>query len=1026
MKKILWFCLAMCINCSLWAQTIAISGTVTDETGEPLPGVSVLKVNSTVGTVTDLDGRYSINADQGDQLRYSFIGFTTLTRTVGTSTTINVEMESDVSSLDEVVVVGYGTAKKKELTGATSQVRGESIEKMNMPRVDQALQGKIAGVNISTNSGAPGGTSNIRIRGISTSGQNNPLILVDGVIYDAEGLNALNPNDIESVNVLKDGTAGIYGVRAANGVILIETKKGAVNAKPSFNVGAYYGVQSTARQLDLLNAREYAILKNEAFAAGGQAMPFNNTNLGLGTDWQNAVFTEAPIQEYNMSVTGGTAKSSYSIGGSYFAQEGIVGGPKANFERYNARINFTTELAPRVRLTNVLLYTHEQSSTIPQGGIGSVLYNTVNAYPTEPLMVDGRYSYLDNVNDIINPLAQMANTYNDAWVNKIVGKEEISYEINNRFTAVGRAGYNYSLVDTKNFNPLVWYGTGKAPNTARNANLDPVIVNIGDLEIERGANVAEARNTFFDYNLEAFLNYSETFDEDHRVRGTAGVSYIGNRSMGLSGVGFNIPNNDPALADISANQAAGGFLNNVGSFQNRQRLTSVFARAEYDYKQRYFISGIVRRDGSSNFGANNRIGYFPSISTAWIISEEDFFGTSAVDFLKLRASYGVSGNDQIGLFRYRGLLNGTARYVFNDLIVNGAAIGTTSNPDLKWETTEQTNIGVDATFFGGIDFTANYFIKNTRDLLFQPEVSALLGSYGAGGFPPVINAGNVLNRGLELELGYDLRRASGLNIRLDYNVTFLHNRVTSVPTGLDFIPGAPFGVGGSVATRFEVGYPIGYFVGYQTNGIWQSEEEIASSPVSQPGARPGDLRFVDQNGDGVINFGDDSDRTMIGSPIPDVIMGFNLGMDFKGFDFSANVYAALGQDIIRNYERQQPYANMLSYNLERWTGPGTTDVFPRLTTGQTRNTVFSDFYVEDGSFVRLRNVTLGYTLPRTLTENLKISSVRFYVAANNLFTLTRYMGFDPDVGAGNPLFAGVDNGIYPQARTVMGGLNIKF
>ncbi|KEO75563.1 SusC/RagA family TonB-linked outer membrane protein [Anditalea andensis] len=1026
MKKILWFCITMCINICLYAQSFVVTGVITDPDGDPIPGVSVLKVNSTVGTVTDLDGRYTINASQGDQLRYSFMGFESQTLTVGSGSVMNLMLQSDISSLEEIVVVGYGTAKKRELTGATSQVRGENIEKMNMPRLDQALQGQIAGVNISTNSGAPGGTSNIRIRGISTSGQNNPLILVDGVIYDAEGLNALNPNDIESVNVLKDGTAGIYGVRAANGVILIETKKGTLNAKPSLNFGAYYGVQQTARKLDLLNAREYAILKNEAFAAGGQAMPFNNTSLGTGTDWQNAVFQDAPIQEYNLTVTGGSAKTTYSIGGSYFGQQGIVGGPKANFERYNARINFTTELAPRVRLTNVLLFTREQSSSIPQGGIGSVLYNTVNAYPTEPIFIDGRYSYLENVNDIINPLAQMANTYNDTWVNKIVGKEEISYDINNQFSLVGRAGYNYALVDSKNFNPLVWYGPGKFANSAANANLDPVILNIGDLAIERGANVSESRNTYFDYNLEAFLNYNQTFAEEHRVRGTAGVSYIGNRSEGLNGVGFNIPNNALDLADISANQAPGGYLNNVGSFQSRQRLTSVFGRAEYDFKQRYFISAIVRRDGSSNFGVNNRIGYFPAVSGAWIVSEEDFYNVGALDFLKIRASFGISGNDQIGLFRYRGLLNGQARYVFNDLLVNGAAIGTTSNPDLKWETTEQTNFGLDATFLGNLDFTANYFIKNTRDLLFQPEVSALLGSYGAGGFPPVINAGNVLNKGVELELGYSIRRPSGFNINLDYNVTFLKNEVTSVPQGLDFIPGAAFGVGGSVATRFQQGFPIGYFIGYQTDGIFQSQEEISSSPVAQPGAQPGDLRFVDQNGDGVINFGDDSDRVMIGSPIPDVIMGVTLGMDFKGFDFSANVYAALGQDIIRNYERQQPFANQLAYNLERWTGPGSTNEVPRLTTGQTRNTVFSDFYVEDGSFLRVRNIQLGYTLPQTLTQNLRISSVRLYVAANNLVTLTRYMGFDPDVGAGNPLFAGVDNGIYPQARTIMGGLNIKF
>ncbi|GAB2614253.1 SusC/RagA family TonB-linked outer membrane protein [Belliella aquatica] len=1025
MKKILLLCFAFALQYGVWAQS-SVTGTVTDDSGFPIPGVSILKLRSTVGTVTDLDGKYSINASTGDELQFTFIGFKPQVIPVGSSSEINVVLEEDLTNLNEVVVIGYGSATKRELTGATSQVKGEAIEAMNMPRVDQALQGKIAGVNISTNSGAPGGTSNIRIRGIGTFGDNDPLILVDGVIYDAAGLNALNPNDIESVNVLKDGTAGIYGVRAANGVILIETKKGSLGAKPRLDFNAYYGVQETARKLDLLNAREYAILKNEAFAAGGQALPFNNVNLGEGTNWQDAVFQEAPIQEYNLTMTGGTEKTSYSIGGSYFGQQGIVGGPKANFERYNARINFITEIAPRVKFTNVLLYTREESSGLAQGGIGSVLYNTINAYPTETIRVGDRFSYLDNVNDIINPLAQMENTYNNTFVNKFVGKEEIEYKINSNFTWTGRAGYNFAMVDTKVFNPLVWYGPGKFANSARNANLDPVLVDVGGLEIERGANVFEARNTFLDYNLETFLNYDSKFGEDHRVKGMFGLSLVGNRSEGLNGTGFNIPNNDLNFADISANQAPGGFLNNAGSFQSRQRLTSAFIRGEYDFKQRYFVSAILRRDGSTNFGPNNRIGYFPAISGAWLISDESFFNVKAIDFMKLRTSFGVSGNDQIGLFRYRGLLNGSATYVFNDLIVNGAAIGNTSNPDLKWETTFQTNIGLDFSLFQNIDFTANYFIKNTKDLLFQPDVSALLGSYGPGGSPPVINAGDVLNRGLELELGYGSNRKTGVNFRFDYNITFLKNEVTAVPEGFEFIPGAGFGVGGNVATRFQKGFPIGYFVGYQTDGIFQTAEEIASSSVSQPGAEPGDLRFVDQNGDGVINFGDDSDRTMIGSPIPNMIMGFNFNVDFKGFDLGANVYAALGQDIIRNYERQQPFANQLAYNIDRWTGPGTSNEVPRLTTGATRNTVFSDFYVEDGSFVRLRNVQLGYTIPSTISQKIGIQYFRFYLAANNLVTLTRYQGFDPDVGSGNPLFAGVDNGIYPQARTFMAGLNIKF
>lgn len=1025
MKSKLLLILLLLLPAMVMAQERRVTGTVSDENGDPLTGVNVLIDGTTMGTVTDLEGKFTLNVSPSDQLRFSFIGYTTRLVQVGNQTVLTISLEPDVISLGEVVVVGYGTSTKKELTGAVSTVDGDRVERQNLPRLDEALQGQIAGVNVTTNSGAPGGSANIRIRGLSTNGDNDPLILVDGVIYNSEGLNALSPADIESVTVLKDGMAGIYGVRAANGVILIETKKGKRNSAPSFSFSGYYGIQEAARKLNVLNAREYAILKNEAFAAGGQTLPFNNVELGEGTNWQDEVFDSAPIQNYSLTVNGGSEKTTYSIGGSYFGQEGIVGGDKATFERYNARINFTTDIAPKVNLTHVMLYTHEESSGIAQGGIGAVLYNALNAYPTEPVRIDGRFSYLDNVADIINPVAQIQNTFNDTRVNKLVGKEEITYEISDQFELTGRAGYNFALVDGKGFNPLVWYGPGKFANSAANENLDPVVVNIGELEIERGANVSEFRNTFLDYNFEAFLNYNNIFNEVHSVKGTAGISYFGNYSEGLNGVGFNIPNNSLNLADISANQAPGGFLNNAGSFQNEQRLTSLFIRGEYGYDTRYLFSVILRRDGSSNFGPNNRIGYFPAVSGAWVISEEDFWGSNAINFLKFRVSYGISGNDQIGLFRYRGQLNGEGNYVFNDLIVNGVAIGATSNPDLKWETTDQTNFGVDMSIGDHFDITANYFVKNTKDLLFQPEVSALLGSYGAGGIPPIINAGDVRNQGIELDLGYSVTSSNDVSFTVNYNLTYLKNEVTRVPDGFDFLPGANFGIGGGTATRFEKGFPIGYFIGHETNGIYQTAEEVAAGNA-QEGARPGDLRFVDQNGDGVISFGNDDDRVMLGSPIPDVVMGLNFSLNVKGFDLSATVYAALGQEIIRNYERQQPFANQLAYNIERWTGEGTTNEYPRLTTGQTRNTIFSDFYVEDGSFARLRNVQIGYTLPYAFTEKFSVKSLRFYVGANNLITLTNYIGYDPDVGSGNPLFSGVDNGIYPQALTIMAGINLNF
>ena len=410
-----------------------------------------------------------------------------------------------------------------------------------------------------------------------------------------------------------------------------------------------------------------------------------------------------------------------------------------------------------------------------------------------------------------------------------------------------------------------------------------------------------------------------------------------------------------------------------------------------------------------------------------MFSEEDFFKIEAISFAKLRASYGISGNDQIQNFAYRAQLNGEGVYVFDDVIQTGVALGRASNPDLRWESTRQFNVGVDIGIGQGFNFTTNYFIKNTVDLLFQPDVSGVLGSYGPGGQPPIINAGDVSNRGLEIELGYASDPAKAYGLSTHFNLTYLQNEVLRTPDGVDFLPGAYFGVGGNVATRFEQGYAIGYFHGFETDGVFQTQNEIDNADVIQEGAKPGDLKYVDQNGDGVISFNDDSDQTAIGSPIPDFTLGLNLTAKLMWFDVSANLFSAVGQEIIRNYERQQPYANQLDYVINRWVGENTSNTDPRLTTEANRNSEFSDYYVEKGDFLRIKNFEIVYTIPKKSLEKLKMQSMRIYISANNLFTLTKYQGYDPEIGSnGGPLSAGVDYGFYPQARTIMGGFNFQF
>lgn len=1006
-----------------------LKGRVTDENDQGLPGVNVLIKGTTQGSVTDANGEYRLDQVSPDGvIVFSFIGYISQEVAVSARTTVDIKMQPDIQSLQEVVVVGYGTSTVKELTGSVSVVNGSDLTKLNPVRMDQALQGQAAGVQISAASGSPGGALNIRIRGLSTNLDNNPLVLVDGVIYSTEGLNALNPSDIESINVLKDATAAIYGVQAANGVIIITTKQGKKGAKPSLEFSGYYGMQQTAKKLNLLNATEFAVLKNEMYAAGNQTAPYNNVNLGTGTNWQNEVFENAPIQNYNLNLNGGSDKSTYSIGGSFLDQEGIVGRDKASYRRYNARLNFVTDITPKLSLQNVLLYTNEKRKTLYENGISSVLFNTINANPiSSPFNSDGSFSYLTDVSEVINPLAQMANTYNETNVNKVTGKQELTYKVNSAIQISGRAGYNYAIVDDKSFSPLVYYGNGKAQNTAADSELNPKQVEIlPDIFIPVPSNVTETRSTYFNYSFEGFINFSKTFRDVHKVKGMLGTSLYGDVNSSNSGTGYNVPYNSWEFADISATDDK-NLLNNTSSWQNKKRVLSYYGRAEYNFKDKYLFSAILRRDASSNFGKNNRFGYFPAFSAAWVLSEEEFFQSSLLQFVKIRGSYGVSGNDKIPLFRYRALLGGEAVYPFNDQLTNGSAIGILGNQDLKWETTHQTNFGADINLIQGkLEVGLDYYVKKTNDLLFQPDISAIGGAYGAGGSPPFVNAGDIKNTGLELLISYKTNIGEDLQLNIGYNLTTIKNEVTALPKGVDFYEYGAFSVGGGYATRMEVGKPIGYFFGYKTDGVYQTTSEITERGVTQQGAAPGDLRYKDLDNSGTISFGDNKDKTMIGSPIPEFTMGLNLGVNYKGFDFSTTLYASIGNEILRNYERQLPLSNMLDYKINRWTGEGSTNEHPRLTTAPNKNGELSDYFIEDGSFLRIKNIQVGYSLPKSIGTKIGARNIRVYVAANNLVTFTKYMGFDPDFSTNSPLASGIDYGFYPQARTIMAGLNLNF
>ena len=990
-----------------FSQNIQIKGTVYDaNTNDPLPGVSIILKGTSKGTTTDFDGLFTLdNITPGSTLVFSYIGFKTKEVVINNQQSLSVALEEDLQSLDEVVVIGYGTQTKKEITGAVSVVGSETIEKLNPVRVEQALQGQVAGVNITSQSGSPGSASTISIRGITTNGDSRPLILVDGIVI--EDLSTINPSDIESVNVLKDATAGIYGVRAANGVILISTKSGRKNTALKFDVDMYTGVQETSREIPVLNATEYALLANEAFAAGGDDLPFPNVNnLGRGTNWQDEVFRTAPMSNLNVSMTGGTEKSTYSAGISYLDQDGIVGGSASNFNRLTGRINYSLDFLKNFTFNASGLYALTHKNNLSENALGSVLFNALNMAPTLGVRDEnGDYTLAEGLgNEVINPLAQIANNYNNTQVDKIGGALGLKYNFLEHFNIETRYQFNYSEVQGKSFAPVAFYGSGKVFNVDRN-------------------NVTESKDIYRDYTWDNFLTYENSINDIHNFKALLGMSVFKTTGEFSSFTGYDIPDNSYSNASIyNASDVVDNYRNGGNTFDTR--LLSYFTRLQYDYDGKYLISGVLRRDGSSKFGPANKFGYFPSVSVGWVLTEENFLNeSSTLNFMKLRGSYGIIGNDRIPDFRFVSLLNGEGTYVIDNELVFGTAAGALANPEIKWERQKTFDVGLDAKLFNNtIDLTFDYFQKRTEDLLVVSQVSGVLGAGAPGSSPPIINAGIVENKGFEFQIGYSKSFSDDFKFNMSYNFTTLENEVLFVNSDNGFIPGGSFGVGQDPPARMEVGQPIGYFYGLETDGIFQTQAEV-DAHADQTNAAPGDLRFVDQNGDGII---DPDDRTYIGDPLPDVTMGLNIGFTYKKFDFTSYLFASIGNDIVRNYERNQSLTNKSVYYLDRWTGTGSTSEFPRVTTAANSNIQFSDFYVEDGSYLRMQNIQLGYSLSPDDLRGIGLNKLRLYLAVNNAFTLTDYKGYDPSASSGAPIGGGIDQGFYPVPRVYMIGINAKF
>lgn len=1006
-------------------QQKIISGKVVDANGAPLTGVTVRLKGSTLGTTTNASGNYSLEIPGTEGvLQFSFIGFTPQEMTIGSNTTVNATLMVGNSSLTDVVVVGYGTQQRREITGAISSVKASDLENMPVNRVEQSLQGRTSGLTITTSSGQPGSGAVVRVRGTTSINNSDPLYIVDGVQIGG-GIDYLNQADIASIEVLKDAaSAAIYGARAANGVILITTKTGTRTGKINANYNAYAGLQSPARKLSLLNATEYATLLNEATVAGGGLIRFPNpSQYGVGTDWQDAVFkNNAPIQNHELSLSGGNEVSTYFGSFGYLDQEGIVASSNSKYKRFTMRFNSNHNITKAIRFGNNIGYTRTNSVGIGTNDEwGSPLNRAINIDPITPLIVtdpavinsapynnqpvvrdrNGNPYGISNLvtSEILNPIAALAVAQGNGWSDKIVGNVFVEVEPIEGLKIRSNGGVDLAFWGNESFSPVFYL------NSINQNTLNGYTRNMN-------------RGLF--WSIENTVSYDKVVDK-HHVNGLVGISAQKNKGETNGGTKRGIPVDNIKEASLAFPVPQTNQFFSGGEYLNT--LNSLFARVNYSFDEKYLLTAIIRRDGSSRFGPNNKYGYFPSASLGWIASSEEFWPENRViSFLKIRGSYGQTGNDNVGDFRYLSTVGGGRNYTIGDVLQNGVSPNAISNPDLRWEKTTQTNIGFDMNFVSGFNLTADVFTKETTGMLLDIAVPWYVGNNG-----PVGNIADMTNKGVELELGY--RKTFGeFKLDLAANATYIKNKVTYLGADKEFLGGQVFSPQAVQITRTAVGLPVGYIYGYRTDGIFQNQSEINSyvnseGKLLQPNARPGDLRFVDVNKDGSVS---EDDRTFIGNPTPDWTFGFTASASYKNFDVVAFGQGTVGNDVFQALRRfDLPTANWTTAALGRWTGEGSTNSFPRLTIDD-KNQNFSrssDFFVEDGSYFRIKVLQVGYSLPSSMIHKIGLNKLRIYATANNLVTFTKYSGYDPEIGGGS---YGVDRGYYPQARSFMLGVNVGF
>lgn len=1035
---------------AVYAQNIQIKGTVVSGTdNEPLPGVNVVvKGNTSTGTITDFNGTFTLSAPADAILSISYIGFKSQEIAVKGHKDIKIVLQEDSETLDEVVVVGYGVQKKSVVTASIAKVSADDLASTAPVRMDNALKGLASGVTVTSSSGQPGAAAQIRVRGVGTirteNGAADPLYIVDGMPLEG-GLDYLNPNDIASIEVLKDAASGaVYGARAANGVILVTTKTGKIG-KTKVTYDFSYGWQSAWKKRDVLNASEYALMINEGAINAGIAPKFSDPySYGQGTNWQDEVFNNnAPMMNHQVSVSGASEKVNYLFSLGFYTQDGIVGGnfDRSNYERLTLRSNTQYTLFDEskernwlnsLKVTSNLSYARIKSTNFDDNStwgtpLGSALalspilnvydeteeaikaqfdkYGTTAEYTPVYDPRNGKlFSIPGEFGEMSNPIAKLSLPGDKHWSHKFVANFSAELQLWDNLKFKTSYGADLSFWGYDSYRPLYYLRSGESStqSSAYSRKEDGTV-----------------------WQLENVLMYDKSIDK-HSFSVLLGQSAKKSSGSYLYGSRNNITNYSRPYIDASTGLAANADRDAAGAPSVDATLASIFARASYNYDERYMLQVTVRRDGSSRFGPNNHYAVFPSFSLGWNLTNEKFMNKRPnwLTTTKIRLSWGKNGNENIGNFKYTVLTSPGNNAIFgsSENVINGVKASGLANPYLKWEESEQLDFGLDFGFFNNaLTFTADYYKKKTNGMLMEMNIPFYVGEA-----KPIGNVGKMENSGIELEAAYKFR-VSDWNFRVSANASYLKNKLIEYGNesgweNLDSFQGT-----GDIS-RAENGKPFPFFYGYKTAGIFQNTDEVKAykndkGELLQPTAVPGDVRFVDVDGNGII---DANDRTDIGKGMPDWTFGFNLGVSWKNFDLNMMWQGTAGNDIYDATRRTDiATSNLPSWMLNRWTGEGTSNRIPRFVQGDNVNWQSSDLYVYDGSYLRLKNIQLGYTLPAALTQKVFISSLRFYVAAENLFTFTKYHGFDPEISSGGTSL-GIDYGVYPQARVWTIGASLSF